>query len=380
MAATSSRTPSITARAAAQPLAREVAHELPSEPVVPHHFVDTVASAPEIASLSSAQLSPAMTDPTLSFPPTDAEPLTFDLPELEELAAMDAQPPADELIETAGVDAPEPELTPELMSIEPSTVDLMAEVSADLAGEEDLLEVLPEPELPIEAGGEELLELADEPLADLAHLEDSIAMPLLDVTSEIAFDDEPALTAATEPEQEVGAIPVSADMSVADDFDSVSLEAETPPEAIFPLESLPEPPAIEDDAFDESFFEPVEASAVIAEDHHDTSLPIAELASLSAVAPIPLALEPAAQRHQQGSDTFSSSITPRIPVSDLASPPLSGVKAVVCAPGIAREINLPVKLEIGGRCISFELKISLDLAEASVYTGSADQDEQETRS
>lgn len=380
MAAISSRTPSINTRAAAQPPAQEAVHELPSKPVVPHHSVDTATSVPETASLSSAQLPPAMKDPALSLSPADAEPLTFDLPELEELSERDAQPPDGEPIEAASVDAPEPEFLPELMSIEPSTTDLMAEGSADLAGEEDLLEVLPEPELPTAAGGEELLELADEPLADLAYLEDSIAMPLLDVTSEIAFDEEPVLTAATEPEPEVAAIAISADMSVVDDFDSMSPEGKTPAEAIFPLESLPKPPAFEDDVFDESFFEPVEAGALVAEDHHDTSLPIAELASVSTVAPIPLALELVAQPHREESDIFSSSIAPRIPVSDLASPPLSVVKAVSCAAGIAREINLPVKLEIGGRCISFALKISLDLAEASADTGSAGQDEREARS
>ena len=100
-----------------------------------------------------------------------------------------------------------------------------------------------------------------------------------------------------------------------------------------------EPTTIDDDAFDESFLEPVLEM---------DSLPVAASAT-------------------------------QVPVPDLASPPLHAARESSHAPGMSREINLPVKLEIGGRSISFELKISLDLTEISSYAQAADVQEMESR-
>ena len=332
--------------------------------------IDTTASEPEQASWPVAPACPvASPNPPASFSQDGDEPLAFELPELEEISATGAGGATATPDDMSLLMADEPELEPVTAMDDPSPTEMMNALPADLMTDDDLLELAPDTEMPIDVGSDELLELAEEPLADLAHLEDSVAMPALDVTTEMTIEDEPV----------VDPLPLGADATPGGPT-AVSLDDSSQLESMLRLDSVVETGPGSENAFDDSLLEPIEVGPVVTEDHHDTSLPLTDQGGISGAMPIPLAFEPDLPMHPAPADAFGSSIAPSIPVSGLASPAMHAAASVTGAPEMAREINLPVKLEIGGRSISFELKISLDLTEISAHAVTAAAGDREARS
>jgi hypothetical protein len=230
-------------------------------------------------------------------------------------------------------------------------LDVMPEAEAD-----NVLELMPEPEPFSEAGAEDVLELIeDDPLYAMPPAEDPILtahQQPLEVMEDV-FPMEEALPEEAS-QEEFGPIPVVIGEGPPEEFE---LFASGAYEVIEPFEDAAQ---IESASWESG-------EALVPEDRHDDALLIGGLdhaapAAVQSVEAGPVSVTDL-ERQMSGFEMPITPFVPMVPVNE-GQPE---VRAVSVTHQPVRDIHLPIRLEIGGQAISFDLRISLNLA--AVPTG-----------
>jgi hypothetical protein len=172
----------------------------------------------------------------------------------------------------------------------------------------------------------------------------------LEVTEEIFQTDEP-LPVET-PQEEFGPIPIMIEEGVPAEFELCAPGAY---EVIEPQESTEE---IESASW-------ASGEALVLEDHHDDAALLGGLSQAAPAAALPVKEGSVSMADQERAISgFGTPIVPFLPMMPV-NEGQPQVRTISATPAAVREIYLPIRLEIGGQAISFDLRISLNLAALS---------------